>query len=70
MTQFNIDIIFMHFRSVGQKFGDFGELGDIAAGFPIAANPVVRIDQMTVNKVATKGILSIGRKFMRRGIRC
>lgn len=46
MAQFNIDIIFVHVGSVGQKFGDLGELWDIAAGFPIAANPIVCIDQM------------------------
>lgn len=60
----------MHFRSVGQKFGDLSELRDITVGFLIIANPIVRVDQIRINKVATKGILSPRRKFMRRWIRC
>jgi hypothetical protein len=46
MTQFNIDIIFVHVGSVGQKPGDLGELWDIAAGFLVAANPIMCMDQM------------------------
>lgn len=70
MTQFNIDIIFVRFGGMGQKFGDLGQLRDIAAGIPIAANPIVSMDQMRVNEVATEGILSLGGNFMRRRIRC
>lgn len=59
----------MHLYSVGQVFCDFSELRDIAVGFLIVANPIMRIDQMKVNKVATKRILPLRRKFVRKRIR-
>lgn len=68
MTQFDFDVICVHLGSVGQEFSDFTELGHVAAGFPIAANPIMCMNQMRFNEVATKRILSLGRKFMWRRI--
>ncbi|KAJ5853120.1 hypothetical protein N7534_005663 [Penicillium rubens] len=55
MTKLDFDVICVYLGSAGQKFSDFTELGHIAAGFPIAANPVVCMDQMNFNKVISVG---------------
>jgi hypothetical protein len=70
MTKLDFDATCVYLGSANQKSSDFTELGHIAAGFPIAANPVVCMDQMRFNKVATKRIYSLGRKFVRSRIRC
>jgi len=53
---------------MSQKFSNLGELQDIVAGFPGAANPLTHIDKTRINEMAIERIFSLGRKFIRRRI--
>lgn len=68
MTEFNLEIVLVLIVGVGQKFGDFGEFGEIATGFPVATDPVIRMNQVEVDKMTTKRVWSLGRKLVRRRI--
>ena len=65
MTQFNLDIVLVFIVGVGQKFGDTGKPGKMAAILPVATDSVVRITQMRVDEMTTKRVWTVGRKSMR-----
>jgi hypothetical protein len=58
----------MLIAGVGQKFGDTGKFRKFVASHPGAANSVMSKAQMRVDEMTTKGIRTLGRKFMRRWV--
>ena len=68
MTQFNLDIVLVFIVGVGQKPGDTGKSGKIAASLPVATDSVVCITKMRVDEMTTKRVWTVGRKSMRRGV--
>jgi hypothetical protein len=68
MTKFNLISHFVFRVGMGQKFGDAGQSGKIAASLPVAANSIVRIAQIRVDEM-TKRAWTVGRKTMRMTIR-
>lgn len=68
MTKFDLNIVFVFYIGMGQKFGDLGKSRKIATGLPVAANSVVCTKQMRIDKMTMKGIWTLRRKSMRRRV--
>ena len=66
--KFNMDVVCMHIRRMGQEPSDLSEFGNVAVRWPIATDPTLHKGEMRIDQMTTERIESLRRELVRRRI--